>query len=246
MKLTTTRTQYVPDSIGSFLSYPENIAVSPFSADYEPKSNVPTAKCATTYTCSDSGESVVLVADQVVWFGSELHCSLINPHQIRSHGYSVCDDPCDSNRPLELDLNGIFIPLHGSGPNLFFESSVPTDWEMDNFPIIELTAPVWNPADLHMSRLHSHLKRVLNCISTASRDIWSELATHLSAISPSPDSRCVSALYISQILVRGAPTGTRSAAGIGATLTSERHSSVTFENLSQKWNIGLETAKQTL
>ena len=95
--------------------------VSPFLADYEPKSNVPIAKCATTYTCPDSGESVVLVADQVLWFGNELRCSLINPHQIRSHGYSVCDDPWNPNRPLGLDLDGIFIPLHGSGPNLFFE-----------------------------------------------------------------------------------------------------------------------------
>ena len=185
------------------------------------------------------------MADQVLWFGSKLHCSLINPHQIRSNGYSVCDDPWDPNQPLGLDLEGVFIPLHSSGPNLFFESRVPTDWEMDNLLIIKLTAPVWNPADLQMSRPHSHLKRVVNCISTASRDIWSESATQLSAISPSLDSRCVSALYVSQILVRDAPTGTRGA-GIGATLTSERHSSVTFENLSPKWNIGLETAKRTL
>ena len=42
-----------------------------------------------------------------------------------------------------------------------------------------------------------------------------------------------------------AHTGTGSAV-IGATFTSERHPAVTFENLSQKWNIGLETAKRTL
>ena len=186
---------------------------SPFSADYKPKTNVPIArKCAATYTCPEScGKSVVLVADQVLWFGNELHCSLINPHHIRSHGDSVCDDPWDPNQSLGLDLEGIFIPLDLSGPNLFFESRVPTDWEMDNLPIIELTTPVWNPADLQMFRPHSHLKCVLvNCISTASRDIWSESATHLSAISPSLDSRCVLALYVSQILVRDAPTGTRS------------------------------------
>ena len=78
--------------------------VSPFSADYKPKPNVPIAKCATTYTRPTSGASVVLVADQVLWFGNELHdCSLINPHQIRSHGYSVCDDPWDPHRSLAWD-----------------------------------------------------------------------------------------------------------------------------------------------
>jgi hypothetical protein len=34
--------------------------------------------------------------------------------------------------------------------------------------------------------------------------------------------------------------------GISATFTSEQHLSVTFEDLTRKWNIGLETAKQTL
>ena len=101
-----------------------------------------------------------------------------------------------------------------------------------------------------MSRPLSSVNRIVNCISTATRDIWtrdiwSELATHLSAISPSLDSRCVSSLYARQILVHNAPTGAGSAA-IGATFTSERHSAVTFENLSRKWNIGLETAKRTL
>ena len=95
-----------------------------------------------------------------------------------------------------------------------------------------------------MSRPLSNSSRVVNCISTAQRDIWSESATLLAAISPSAlDCRCVSSLYSGRILVSNALTGT---AGMSATLTSERHSSVNFEYLSRKWNIGLETAKCTL
>ena len=60
----------------------EFCSVTPFSADYHPKTNVPVAKCATAYTCPESGQSVLLVADQVLWFGADLHCSLLNPHQI--------------------------------------------------------------------------------------------------------------------------------------------------------------------
>ena len=66
--------------------------VSPFSAEYQPKPDVPIAKCATMYTCSTTGNSVILVADQVLWFGSVLHCSLIIPHQIRASGYGVSDE----------------------------------------------------------------------------------------------------------------------------------------------------------
>ncbi len=98
---------------------------------------------------------------------------------------------------------------------------------METLPIIEISAPVWNPADLHMSRLLSTLTSVVNCISTTLRNIWSDLATHLFAISPPLACRNVSLLYVQQILGHNAPTGTNSA-GIGAMFTSERHSSVTF------------------
>ena len=58
---------------------------------------------------------------------------------------------------------------------------------------------------------------------------------------------CVSLLYANAVLVHDALTGTHGgSSGISATLTIERLSSVTFENLSRKWNIGLKTAKQTI
>jgi hypothetical protein len=224
----------------------EYCTVSPFSTDYQPKQNIPIARCATTYTCPASGDSVVLVADQVLWFGDGLHCSLINPHQIRYHGYGVCDDPWDPHRPLGIDLESIFIPLVAEGPNLFFDSRVPTDWELSSLPIIEITSPTWNPADLRMSGPRSAPTRVVDCISTARRDIWSQSTAPLSAISPVLDSRCASSLFANAVLVHGALTGTRADACISAAFTSERHSSVNFENLSRKWNIGLETAKRTL
>jgi hypothetical protein len=66
-------------------------------------------------------------------------------------------------------------------------------------------------------------------------------------IFPTSDSRCVSSLYANTILVHDALTGTHGGtSGTSATFTSERHLSVTYENLSCKWSIGLKTAKQTL
>jgi hypothetical protein len=218
--------------------------VSPFSPDYQPKLDVPIAKCATVYTCHDSGESVVLVADQVLWFGQDLHCSLINPHQIRSHGYGVCDDPWDPHRSLGIDLDSVFIPLLAAGPNLIFETRVPTAWELEHLPIIEITSPTWDPADLQMSAKRSYPTRAVDCISTARRDIWTDSTAPLFAISPTLDCRCIGALYSHAVVVPGALPGT--CVDISATFTSERHASVNPENLSRKWNIGLETAKRTL
>ena len=87
---------------------------------------------------------------------------------------------------------------------------------------------------------------VVDCISPASRDIWSDSTTLLCAISPTFDCSAVFSLYSDAILVPDAPTGTHGTSHISATFTSERHSSISFENLSRKWQIGLETAKRTL
>ena len=219
----------------------EFCSVTPFSSDYQPKANVPVARCATVYTCPDLGHSVLLVANQVLWFGADLHCSLLNPHQIRSYGHSLCDDPWDSNRALGLDVGAIFIPLLASGPNLFFESRVPNDWEMSNLPTIELTAPHWDPSTLQMPvTTDSDAKyRTVYALSGLS-----ESGTLLGNLTSSLDARNLYALYSSVVTVPDASTGT--AYSIAATVTGERHSSVTPENIARMWNIGIETAKRTL
>jgi hypothetical protein len=181
--------------------------VSPFSAEYQPKPDVQIVKCATAYTCPTTGDSVVLVADQVLWFGNDLHCSLINPHQIRAYGYGVCNDPWDPHRPLGNDLGSFFVPLTVSGPNLSFESRVPTDWEMSNLPIVKITSTTWNPADMHRSAPRSrNTMHDVNCISTARRDIWSPLTAPQMSIFPTSDSRYVSSLPADTILVHDALT----------------------------------------
>ncbi len=213
----------------------------PFSNDYQPKVNVPVAKCSTAYTGPNSGHSVLLVADQVLWFGTNLHCSLINPHQIRSYGHSLCDDPWDPHRPIGLDVEVLFVPFQSAGPNLFFETRVPTDWEMDNLQVVDITGPHWDPYDIRLPQRVPFVDH--RNMSTATLDL-AESASVLSQISASFDFRRLSALYSSCVAVSAAPTGTTRA--IAAAVTGERHSSVTPENLSRKWCIGIETAKRTL
>ena len=203
---------------------------------------MPIAKCATTYPCPDSGHSIVLVADQVLWFGTDLHCSLLNPHQIRSYGHSLCDDQCwDPHRSLGLDVGTLFIPLLTSGPNLFFNSTVTSDWELDNLPIVEITAPHWDPSELTMPCRPTNDYRAIDSLIS-----FSETANVLSHISLSLDPRRLSSLYSSARRVSSAPTRTGIGIGIAATITGEQHSTLTPENLARKWNIGLEMAKQTI
>jgi hypothetical protein len=139
------------------------------------------------------------------------------------------------------------VPLTFSGPNLSFESPVPTDWETSNLSIVGVTSTAWNPADMHLSAPRSHPIHVVHGISTAQRNRWSPSTAAQASIFPTSDKRCVSSLYVNALLIHNALTGTHGGISrISARFTSERHSSATFENVSRKSNIGLETAKQTL
>ena len=125
---------------------------------------------------------------------------------------------------------------------------MPTDWELQNLPIVELTAPSWDPCDVHLPN-HQPTADARYIASVAS---ISESANVLSQISTSLDFHQLSALYSSAVLVSPAPaSGTVNDPSshnlrIAAAVSSERHSSLSPENLSRKWNIGIGTVKRTL
>jgi hypothetical protein len=89
-----------------------------------------------------TGHASILEFHQGLWFGLKLPNSLINPNQCRVFGVSLCDDPFDPHRKLEIhDMEtGTTIPLlmHGSICN--FLSRVPTKLELDTLPRIPMTS----------------------------------------------------------------------------------------------------------
>jgi hypothetical protein len=97
------RTRYAPVQTGRVLEFTgEYCDVSPFSKEYEPLANVPVAKCATVYTCDDTGALVLLVADQVLWFGDQMSNSLINPINCEPTDYVFATIRGTPTEPLEL------------------------------------------------------------------------------------------------------------------------------------------------
>jgi hypothetical protein len=75
----------------------ENCDVTPYSNKYQPIMGVPIVNASTAYTNPETGETVILRFNQVLWYGKKLDMSLINPNQIRYNGLVVSDDPTDWN-----------------------------------------------------------------------------------------------------------------------------------------------------
>ena len=106
----------------------QTYTVAPLRATYEFILDVPIATCLTSYT-DDYRRTWILVIYKVLWFGSSMDHSLVNPNQIRMTGTPVYDDPFDSNRALGIKHEEAFIPFRTNDTAIYFDTRVPTKEE---------------------------------------------------------------------------------------------------------------------
>jgi hypothetical protein len=70
--------------------------VNPFLNSYDPVTEIPVARCCTVWTDQESSTEYLIIADQMLWFGTLMENSLINPNQLLAYGVVVNNDPFDS------------------------------------------------------------------------------------------------------------------------------------------------------
>jgi hypothetical protein len=128
--------------------------VTPFLDSYEPVKEVMVARCGMVWTSPNTGQEYLLVGDQMLWFGSQMDHSLINPNQIHEYGIPVYDNPFSQSQ-FGIDCNDDFIPFNTTGTIVYFESRVPTDWETRNLQIIMLTGEDWDLLNIGLGNGHS-------------------------------------------------------------------------------------------
>ncbi len=124
--------------------------VTPFLDSYELVKEVMVMRWGTVWTSPDTGCKYLLVSDQMLWFGTQVDHSLVNPNQICEYGLPVYDDPF-SNLQFGIDGNETFIPFNTTGTIVHFDTCVPTDCETHNLPIILLTGEEWDPVNVGLS-----------------------------------------------------------------------------------------------
>ena len=105
----------------------EECTDAPFLVEYFEQINFPIFTGATSYTI-ESGEFIILIFGQGLWFGNMMEKNLINPNQCLSFGITICDDPTNQHRPLviEADFN-THIPMSTVVSTCKFITRCPTD-----------------------------------------------------------------------------------------------------------------------
>jgi hypothetical protein len=111
--------------------------------------NIPVASTAMAWDIPETGETTISMFHQGLWFGDNLTNSLINPNQCQINGIDVCDDPFDTYRSLGViepttDFN---VPMEFGRSFVYFQSRAPTMNEICDNPHIEMTSNIpWDPA----------------------------------------------------------------------------------------------------
>jgi hypothetical protein len=151
---------------------------------------------------------------------------------------------------------------------VYFESRVPTDWETRNLPIIMLTGEDWDPVNVGfgngLSREQAEMwtipsleigvpKWKMAVIKQREMDSrveqWGQVEWELSKLSSTLHEKTFCKCLIGSVNVVTAyhddvdEAMEKCKASVSM---SDRHSKVGPEELSRKWNIGLEVAKATL
>ena len=171
-------------------------------------------------------------------------CGWVTPFNIcwsiPTHGTAVQENPISSSL-LNFDpTNGPIIPLTTMGTIIYCTTRAPSDQELSSLPHITLSSSAtWDPHNVVFPS---------NCVEEG------EHRTHISSISSSAHD-LTSTIYdpvtfhsrqISSIQVH-APSKSPEELPTAPTFQSKsRHSSVTPEDFSERWLIGLKRAKDTI
>jgi hypothetical protein len=152
---------------------------------------------------------------------------------MRYNGVTVHDNPFNPHDPLSIQHDDATIPLSLSGTNIFLDTRTPTQHELDNCPHLHLTSEAeWNPQTVRLASTQSVEAEVI--------DNLDELDPGLSQIS---SVYCFTEMAEN---LRSLATIQTDLPGHKTFISKQRHSAVTPEQISERWNIGLTQAKQTI
>ena len=210
---------------------------------------------ATTYH-HPNGEAFIIIINEALYYGDKLDHSLINPNQVRHNGVGFWDNPYDQAHKLEIEIyeKNVSIPMQYYGTKLAFESTTPTEHELNVLPHVTLTSSIqWNPGEVVLGKVQCEptvmkIKKIqvhvddsgfntLDKYVYESHTIDDDIEMH----EVNPIMRALSETDASQIVydINDIPKE-------NSFISYERHKKLNAKTLSENWCVGLIKAQATL
>ena len=224
--------------------------VSPYTDTYDSIKGVPIVTGASAWTCPDTGETMILVFHEALWMGDVLEHSLINPNQLRHHGIVVQDNPY-ARSPLAITTEDdtYSFPLQTEGTTIYLSTRTPTDQELQQCRHVQLTsASEWNPLDVQFpnsswSAEEGMLSQRVSVLQSRSYRQEADVGDELHFGFDQTVERLISQVRINEVRNDNVLTDVPLRRTF---ISDERHISVTPEELSDRWGIGLTQATNTI
>lgn len=237
------------------LRYTYRVAdVYAYDKSIEPIENVPIVSGVTAYDCPKTGQTYLLIINEGLYYGTKLDHSLLNPNQLRSYGVRFWDNPFDDERGLGIDVNeDLSIPLATKGTKVYFSTRAPTDQELTTCPKVDLTSrDEWNPGDIRLSEATT---KGASCIFPWKRTIQGTHAITREYLDPRSDEAILDSIDPLLVRLNDGRQVSESSMYEPTTLdlpvrrtfvSTDRHTKVTAEGLSERFGIGIQRARATL
>jgi hypothetical protein len=169
----------------------------------------------------------------MIWYGDAMEDTLINQNRLRYSGVVVNDNPFDREKELSISntLDGLSVPLKAEGTVIYFHSCTPTQQELQDCRHFVVTSDaIWNPREVQLGAVTASHGNELCVESFVCKDL--RMLSTLSCMYD-PYMFGESIREVAQIDVPKLKTF----------VSGKRHSSVSPEDLSERWNIGLRQAR---
>jgi hypothetical protein len=132
------------NNIVKVLEYTNQVAVvTGFANSLEPLKNIPIVKASLAYDDAETGETIVIIINQALYFGDQMDEILLKPNQIRAFGNVVDDVPKifgDNSHSIKILNENFSIPLKLCSIISYFPVRTPTLQEIENCYTITLTS----------------------------------------------------------------------------------------------------------
>ena len=232
--------------------------VSPYRDDYESIKNVPIVNAATAWQSTLTGQIYILVINECIWMGDNMDHTLINPNQLRHFGTKVQDNPT-LEEPLSIitEDKEFCMDLCMHGTICYADTFVPSEAELNSCPHIILTSNhPWDTLHVTFRKSRKTLDELVGGMQNVSvinstrtkNDFEDDSIFSLEKINRSVAAmRTMTTNPKSEKLLRSEiDPGTSDVSITNTFESSDRHSDVTPQALSEMWGISIATAAKTL
>jgi hypothetical protein len=234
--------------------------VSPYTDAYEAIKSVPIVQAATAYDNPETGETSILVLNEAIWMGGKMDHTLVNPNQLRAFELTVQDNPY-AEAPIFISTEDMefTMPLSSKGTILGVATRTPTDQELQTCPHIVLSSEYeWDAQNIRFPKasrsVEEEVARTIGVVGTSNGEVPEMDEVSVDTFDDGKTESLFDIGALSRRMI--ASVKVRNVSQVGVEITDlpqtksfqskGRHSSVTPADLSERWQIGLDQATETL